>query len=200
MTLYAGWLSVSSGGYSTSYVDPALYTSSSNYNQQYVSSYASSSSQYYIYLTFATSGTKTIYYRNYYGSSTYSIYFGMYNVTTGTTIKSNSSMYNSSFTSYSFDVNAGDVIRINMYDYNGYSSYFEYYFSGADKPQSDQSSIAESSISLKVGKQCTVVAEPKSGYLFSGWYRGNDLVSTEATYTYTMIEGNDQLVAKWAIA
>lgn len=36
----------------------------------------------------------------------------------------------------------------------------------------------------KIGDNATVTATPNSGYVFQGWYVGNDCVSTDATYTF----------------
>ena len=38
------------------------------------------------------------------------------------------------------------------------------------------------------GRTVTVVAAPGSSYIFSGWYNGNTLVSTAATYTFIVTE------------
>ena len=38
------------------------------------------------------------------------------------------------------------------------------------------------------GRTVTVVAVPGSSYIFSGWYNGNILVSTAATYTFVLTD------------
>ena len=50
------------------------------------------------------------------------------------------------------------------------------------------------------GTQVTIVATPKQGYRFLGWYAGESLVSEEASHTFAM--GNDDLnyVAKFTYA
>lgn len=40
--------------------------------------------------------------------------------------------------------------------------------------------------SKEEGSSCTVVATPAEGYAFSGWYEGGQLVSSQASYTFTV--------------
>ena len=49
-----------------------------------------------------------------------------------------------------------------------------------------------------VGETVTVVAEPDAGYKFAGWYNDTELVSTDATYSFTA-EYNLSLTAKFEI-
>jgi uncharacterized repeat protein (TIGR02543 family) len=46
----------------------------------------------------------------------------------------------------------------------------------------------------------TVSATPKTGYKFAGWYNGTSLLSTDASYTFTMPASGDEysLVARFA--
>jgi len=46
------------------------------------------------------------------------------------------------------------------------------------------------------GQSVTVTALASSGYSFAGWYRGENLVSSEASYTFT-VSGNVALTAKF---
>lgn len=48
------------------------------------------------------------------------------------------------------------------------------------------------------GSTVTLTATPDSGYEFLGWYDGEELVSTDATYTFTA-EANVALVAKFQV-
>ena len=47
------------------------------------------------------------------------------------------------------------------------------------------------------GQSCTVIATPNEGYVFANWTENGTVVSTEATYTFT-VEGNRNLVANFA--
>ena len=47
------------------------------------------------------------------------------------------------------------------------------------------------------GETATVIATPDAGYLFKGWYEDGELVSTEASYSFT-VTANRTLIAKFA--
>ena len=47
------------------------------------------------------------------------------------------------------------------------------------------------------GSQCTLVATPKSGYVFNGWFENGQLVSNNQTLTFT-VNADRTLVAKFA--
>ena len=64
-----------------------------------------------------------IYYKNSSSSSSYSTYCYIYNVTKGSSIKSNGTVSSTSYTSVSFSANAGDIIYIRNYRYD--FDYFE---------------------------------------------------------------------------
>ncbi len=49
------------------------------------------------------------------------------------------------------------------------------------------------------GSQVTLTATTNSGYLFLGWYDGETLLSSDATYTF-VVDGNVTVEAKWAIS
>lgn len=50
--------------------------------------------------------------------------------------------------------------------------------------------------SFEEGQSCTVSATPADGYSFSGWKEDDDLVSSEASYTF-VVNGNRSLVANF---
>ena len=54
------------------------------------------------------------------------------------------------------------------------------------------------SATIEVGSTVTVVATPADGYMFSGWYDGDALVSTDAEYTFTVSE-DIALVARFEV-
>ena len=135
MTLYAGWTEMSMDSvYSENQINPTSYTSSSDY--YYVStSYTSSSSKKHIYLVAEEDGTHYIYWKNSSSYSYYGYYLQIYNLTTGTTIRSSSTVTSTSFLSKSFTCSAGDVIVISLYRSNtNYSSYAYFYFDGFSSP------------------------------------------------------------------
>ena len=135
MTLYAGWKDMSlTSVYTETQINPTNYTS--NYDTYSVStSYTSSSSKKHIYLVAEKTGTHFIYFKNNYSSSYYGYYLQIYNLTTGTTIRSSSTVTSTSFSGRDFTCSAGDVIVISLYRYNtSYSSYAYFYFDGFDSP------------------------------------------------------------------
>ena len=47
--------------------------------------------------------------------------------------------------------------------------------------------------------QVTVTAETNAGYTFIGWFEGNNIVSTNAEYTFTMPAGIRNIQARWTV-
>ncbi len=134
-TVYAGWQAMATSNYYTrQYIDARSYNSSSN-PQSISMSGTSSSAYYYTYFTAFTAGTYYIYYKNSSSSNSYYTYAYIYNVTKGSTIKSNGTVSSTSYSSVSFTANAGDVIYIRNYRYNtSYSPTFYFYITGAGTP------------------------------------------------------------------
>ena len=135
MTLYAGWTEMSiSSVYSETQINPTDYTSSSDYYSVSTSSTYSGSKKH-IYLVAEETGTHYIYYKNYDSSSNYAYYLQIYNLTTGTTIKSSSTVTNTSYSYSRFTCSKGDVIVISLYRYNtSYSSTAYFYFDNFEAP------------------------------------------------------------------
>lgn len=50
----------------------------------------------------------------------------------------------------------------------------------------------------KVGDEVTVTASANSGYTWLGWYNGEEELTKDASYTFTMPSENVQFTAKWA--
>ena len=152
MTLYAGWKDMSlTYMYTETQINPTDYTSSSDY-YSVSTSYTSSSSKKHIYLVAEETGTHYIYYKNEYSSSYYyGYYLQIYNLTTGTTIRSSSTVTNTSYSYDTFTCSAGDVIVISLYRYNtSYSSYAYFYFDGFDSPAA---STAKASFGQYIGSK-----------------------------------------------
>jgi len=133
VTVYAGWHSMSTSGYSNTAINIRNYNSSSNYYSA-SNSGTSSSSARYTYFTALTSGTYKLYFRNSSSSSSYRNYFYVYNVTQGKEIKAETLLSSTSWSSVSFSVNAGDVIYVRNYKYSS-SSYVYFYVTGASTPE-----------------------------------------------------------------
>ena len=60
-------------------------------------------------------------------------------------------------------------------------------------------SVSGSSGNIAYGTSCTVTATASNGYSFAGWYEGSTIVSTNASYTFTMPANNRTLVAKFSV-
>ena len=136
ITLYAKWVQMSASGYSNTAIDAVVYNSARNYYSESLNG-TNSSGVKNIYFAALTGGSIKLYYSNGNSSTSsyYRIYMSVYNVTTGTAIRSNSYFSNSSFSSLSFNANAGDVIRVSVYRYNtSYSPTFRMYLTGAALP------------------------------------------------------------------
>lgn len=206
MTLYAGWTEMSmSYVQSETQIDPSEYTSSADY-YSIVTSGTSSSYKQHIYLVAQETGTHNIYWKNAYSSSYYGFYLQIYNLTTGTTIRSSSNTYSTSYQSSSFTCSKGDVLVISLYRYNtSYSTYGYFYFSGFGSPAA---STATASLpaggyeynsnstyidSVDYGANYTLPTPTRTGYTFGGWYNGNTKVESGAWN----IASDVTLTAKW---
>ncbi len=206
MTLYAGWQDKSmSYVYMEVQIDPTDYTSSSDYYSVSTSS-TSSSYKKHIYLVAEETGTHYIYWKNTNSYSYYGYYLQIYNLTTGTTIRSSSNTYSTSYQSSSFTCSKGDVIVISLYRYNtSYSSYAYFYFSGFSSPAASTAtaSLPAAGIEYKnnstyidsvdYGANYTLPVPTRTGYTFGGWYNGSTKVENGAWN----IASNVTLTAKW---
>ena len=188
ITLYAKWVQMSASGYSNKTIDAAVYNSAGNYYSESLSG-TNSSGVKNIYFAALNGGNIKLYYSNGNSSTTryYRIYMSLYNVTTGTTIRSNSYFSNSSFSSLSFNANAGDVIRVSVYRYNtSYSPTFRMYLTGATLP-SDGGVFAYSGAEKYLnayaydsfGNKLTVTASVSGGELAGGSYITYTLTATD---------------------
>ena len=206
MTLYAGWKDMSmSYVYTEVQIDPTDYTSSS-YAYSVSTGNTSSSYKKHIYLVAEEAGTHYIYFKNDYSSSYYKYYLQIHNLTTGTTIRSSSTVSSTSYSNQSFTCSKGDVIVISLYRYNtSYTSYAYFYFSGFSSPaaSSATASLPAAGIEYKnnstyidsvdYGANYTLPVPTRTGYTFGGWYNGNTKVENGAWN----IANNVTLTAKW---
>ncbi len=203
MTLYAGWTQMSmSYVYSEYEIDPSIYDSSSN--SYYLYTYDTSSSyKNHMYIVAEEAGTHYIYYKNYYSSSSYRYYLQIYNLTSGTTIRSNSYVSSTSYDYVSFDCNAGDVIVISTYSYYSYYSVHAYfYFEGFTTPTSSVIASSDSyilddsgscSTTVTYGSEYTLPTLYKLGCDFLGWYNGETKVDSNTWNIATDVT----LTPKW---
>lgn len=203
ITLYAGWTQMSmSYVYSEYEIDPNLYDSSSNSYYLYMYD-TSSSDKYHIYIVAEEAGTHYIYYRSSSSSYYYGYYIQIYNLTTGTTIKSSSSVASTSFNYTSFDCDAGDVIVISTYNYYYYySSTAYFYFEGFTTPTSNAVAYSDNYVvdeggayttTITCGSEYELPTLSKFGYDFLGWYNGDTKVDSD---TWNIV-GDVTLTPKW---
>ncbi len=205
ITLYAGWKQISfSNMYTKVEIDPTEYASSSS--NLGVSTYGTSSTyKRYVYLVAEEAGTHYIYYANSTSSSSYKYYLQIYNLTTGSTIKSNSTVSSTSYTFASFTCSAGDVIVITLYKYSS-SSYYDstayFYFGGFNSMTSSATAEitgyeyvegATYNEQVTYGTEFTLPTLTRTGYNFLGWYNGDTKVDA-GTWIY---DSNLTLTPKW---
>ena len=189
LTLYAGWENVTEyDSYDFEIINAHEYTEQANAYET-----ALEEETKIIYTTCLTGGNIRIYY---WGSSGYR--YSIYNETKQQYIESQSSVSStySWFSKYA-SVNAGDVISITYsQDYGAISPKFRLYFE-ISLPQSEYG-IASNEVTLFDNETVTVTATPNEGYEFLGWYIEDSLYSSETTLTYSPINGDVEIVAKWA--
>ena len=129
-TVYAKWEAmVTSGFYQREIID---IRSSTAYS--FDTSGTTDLEPRYTYFTALTSGTYYMYYKNGSSSSSNGTYVMIYNVTKGTTIKSNVNCYSTSYSRVSISADMGDVIYVRTYGDNNYYSTFSFHITGAETP------------------------------------------------------------------
>lgn len=55
----------------------------------------------------------------------------------------------------------------------------------------------KNAVRTRAGDEVTITATPKAGYSFVGWYNGNNLLSSDAVYTFNMPFESVTYTAKW---
>lgn len=60
--------------------------------------------------------------------------------------------------------------------------------------------VSAGKYNLKEGETTTVSASPNSGYIFNGWYQDDYMVSSEASFTYTMGNSSATLEARFVFS
>ena len=204
IVVYAGWYEITINGYSTSVIDisSSYKTSSSPYTTSNGST--SDTSAKYVYFTALNGGTYTFYYKTSSSSSSYATYFYVYNVTKNQVILSNTRRYSTSYASSTFTANAGDVIYIRTYRSNtNYSSNYSFYITGGIVPSAGgafegiNKNVNTDGIGVVAGEQITISATSDYGYIWLGWYDGDECVSTDMTYTFSMPAKSVVYTAKW---
>lgn len=210
ITLYAGWYKITTDGYATDVIDIRTRYNSSSSTYSFSTSNLTSSNSRYTYFTALTSGTYTLYYRNGSSTSSYATVMTVYNATKSKYIRSStSSITSTSYTALEMELEAGDVVYIRNYMYSSYSSTFYFYITGGKTPAASgygssnlikgaaNTTSTDSKIIADVGTELTITAKAKRGFTFDGWYVGDEKVSDELTYTFTMTAANVIFTAKW---
>ena len=67
-----------------------------------------------------------------------------------------------------------------------------------NKSTSNAGSVTALNSTYKVGDSVTITATTNSGYTWLGWYNGEEELTKDASYTFTMPSENVQYTAKWA--
>ena len=67
-----------------------------------------------------------------------------------------------------------------------------------NKSTSNAGSVTALNSTYKVGDSVTITATTYSGYTWLGWYNGEEELTKDASYTFTMPSENVQFTAKWA--
>ena len=178
ITLYAGWKEMTATNYySREFIDATKYTGSSSYRSD--SFYNTTSSYKAIrYVSMQTTGTAYIYFRCTTSSSYYYYYVSVYNETQGTTLFTNYNVSSTSFNYYnSMYVYAGDVIRIEMYNYySGYTATANYYFTGIGIPSDGGTANIKTAYETKTviyDRSYKLSAPVYDGVEFAGWFDGS---------------------------
>lgn len=195
LTVYASWKN-------NSYYPYGNLNKMSNYNSS--TNYTSQSNRGYdTYFVFDTTVSATIYYKNSSSSSSYRTYLTIYNLSQGTTILSQTQTYSTSYSSYTFMANVGDVIRINT-DYYSNEAYLYYYFessAGWGMPQTCEIvALTSLTFTYKYGDCDRFLPVPlKDGYSFIGYFLGNGAKMTDSNgyLIYQLKYENVTLFAHW---
>ena len=186
-TAYAGWYYTGTSStvrYMYEYSAEIQVTTSDDYQ--------------YIYFTPVTSGTYYLYYKNSTSKATNAAEMTVYNKTTDTNVKSETSVTNTVYMIVSFAANAGDIYYVRV-GKSGSSSTFSCYL----KPSattSDKGYLRTPDNVASAGFQSQVLlcaTTNNNGYTFIGWYKGEEKVSSDLSVTITAPSENVVYTAKW---
>ncbi len=67
----------------------------------------------------------------------------------------------------------------------------------ATRSSSSAGTISFSSKEVKYNEAVSITAESNPGYIWDGWYRGDTLLTKNATYEFSMPAGNYYITARW---
>ncbi|MDE5548145.1 MAG: InlB B-repeat-containing protein, partial [Clostridia bacterium] len=112
---------------------------------------------------------------------------------------SDSSANNTVYWQYSEipNVKMGDVLYIRIHAQGIYAPTLRMYFN-AYSPVTY--SVRTDDAKISVGEETTLSAVTKEGYTFVGWYNGDEKVTADLNYTFTMTAENREYTAKWVKA
>lgn len=204
VVLYAGWHEISTEGYTTNVINIASGYNTSSSSYKVTDSYSSAASANYVYFTALSGGSYSFYYVTSASSTLNSAYFYVYNATQGKAIMENTLANSTSFHSKSFTADAGDVIYVRIYRYStSYTSNYSFYVKGDSIPADGgvfngvNKDVNTDGTGVVAGEQITISATSDYGYVWLGWYNGEELVSTDLTYTFNMPSESVVYTAKW---
>lgn len=204
VVLYAGWHEISTEGYTTNVINIASGYNTSSSSYKVTDSYSSAASANYVYFTALSGGSYSFYYVTSASSTLNSAYFYVYNATQGKAIMENTLANSTSFYSKSFTADAGDVIYVRIYRYStSYTSNYSFYVKGDSIPADGgvfngvNKDVNTDGTGVVAGEQITISAKSDYGYVWLGWYNGEELVSTDLTYTFNMPSESVVYTAKW---
>lgn len=204
VVLYAGWHEISTEGYTTNVINIASGYNTSSSSYKVTDSYSSAASANYVYFTTLSGGSYSFYYVTSASSTLNSAYFYVYNATQGKAIMENTLANSTSFHSKSFTADAGDVIYVRIYRYStSYTSNYSFYVKGDSIPADGgvfngvNKDVNTDGTGVVAGEQITISATSDYGYVWLGWYNGEELVSTDLTYTFNMPSESVVYTAKW---
>lgn len=206
ITLYAKWGQEANDSLINCY---AIDISSYNGNLSYYSLSASgTSSTTYNTVSFVIpqKGNYYLYYANSSSSSNYSIGVSVFKVPGGRldSFTANSTSYKATV----FNANAGDIVEIMINRLGSYTGSLKFYLTGEVDADADGKSeylqyLTEGNNSdlasnlVACGTEITLVATANNGYAWQGWYDGENLLTREQSYSFTMSADNATYTAKW---
>lgn len=172
-TVYAKWTAMHASYYFHRYVNMLNCQSAGYASPINVGSAIDSSNPIYLYFTALTGDGFMPYFKV--NDSSKPVYMSIYNQTTGTKIRGNSSFSNNVYTSYNItsdQVNYGDVLYIKLYSNQGFG--FSVYFTNVVTPSygglGPNNTPYQSTLEVTFGQPFMCPVLEKAGHTFLGWY------------------------------
>ena len=205
MTLYAGWLEMStSTGYSKTQINPSEHNTSSNCYRVFTDN-TRQNGPIFIYLVAEEDGLHSIFFKNSVVYFEYGYYIHIKNLTTDVSIQGRVLVNITSFAKAPFTCSKGDVIEICLYQSSEDDSTAYFYFDGFNSPTKSTAMVnlagdgieykdnSNCSISVSYDAYYTLPIPTRTGYTFEGWYSGD----TKMESGIWNITNNVTLTPKW---